>query len=618
MNRYPLWKYLLLLTVVVVGIIYALPNIFGKAPALQVSPSSGEVSEVTRLDVSGVLENAGIDPAAIELQEDHLIVRFENTSTQIEARDVLASELGRNYTVALNLAPATPDWLRGLGAEPMYLGLDLRGGVHFLLQVDMVAAIEKAMERYVADTRSLLREEKIRYKSVAQTGDETLVVRLRTAEDQTASVNVISSNFPGLNLDTSSADGEYRITAELSEQLIKETRDFALQQNITTLRKRVNELGVAEPVIQQQGNDRIVVELPGVQDTARAKDILGATATLEFRMVDQDNSVREAVDGKVPAGSKLYYDRSGQPVLLEREIMLTGDSITDASSGIDQRSGGPMVSITLDGKGARMFSRRTAEEVGNPMATVYIETKSITERGEDGEMQRRTQTTEEVINIATIQEQLGKRFQITGLESTQEARNLALLLRAGALAAPVRIIEERTIGPSLGQQNIDQGFQSVVLGFVLVLIFMAVYYKLFGLVANLALTMNLVLLVALLSLLQATLTLPGIAGIVLTVGMAVDANVLIFERIREEIRNGNSPQSSIHAGYEKAFSTIADANITTLIAAVVLFSFGTGPIKGFAVTLSLGIICSMFTAIFGTRAVINLVYGGRRLSSLSI
>ena len=618
MNRYPLWKYLLLLTIVVVGIIYALPNIFGKEPALQVSPSSGEVSEITRLDVSGVLENAAIDPTAIELQEDHLIVRFDDASTQIEARDVLSSELGRDYTVALNLAPATPDWLRALGAQPMYLGLDLRGGVHFLLQVDMQAAVEKAMERYVADSRSLLREEKIRYKSVSQTGDKTLTVRLRNAEDQDASVNIISSNFPGLELDTSSADGEYRVTAQMTEQLLKETRDFALQQNITTLRKRVNELGVAEPVIQQQGNDRIVVELPGVQDTARAKDILGATATLEFRMVDQDNSVREAVDGKVPAGSRLYYDRSGQPVLLEREIMLTGDSITDASSGIDQRSGGPMVSITLDGKGARMFSRRTAEEVGKPMATVYIETQSITERGEDGEMQRRTQTTEEVINIATIQEQLGKRFQITGLESTQEARNLALLLRAGALAAPVRIIEERTIGPSLGQQNIDQGFQSVVLGFVLVLIFMAIYYRAFGLVADLALATNLILIVALLSLLQATLTLPGIAGIVLTVGMAVDANVLIFERIREEIRNGNSPQSSIHAGYEKAFSTIADANITTLIAAIVLFSFGTGPIKGFAVTLSLGIICSMFTAIFGTRAVVNLVYGGRRLSALSI
>lgn len=618
MNRYPLWKYLLLLTIVVVGIIYALPNIFGKEPALQVSPSSGEVSEITKLDVSGVLENAAIDPTAIELQEDHLIVRFDDASTQIEARDVLSSELGRDYTVALNLAPATPDWLRALGAQPMYLGLDLRGGVHFLLQVDMQAAVEKAMERYVADSRSLLREEKIRYKSVSQTGDKTLTVRLRNAEDQDASVNIISSNFPGLELDTSSADGEYRVTAQMTEQLLKETRDFALQQNITTLRKRVNELGVAEPVIQQQGNDRIVVELPGVQDTARAKDILGATATLEFRMVDQDNSVREAVDGKVPAGSSLYYDRSGQPVLLEREIMLTGDSITDASSGIDQRSGGPMVSITLDGKGARMFSRRTAEEVGKPMATVYIETQSITERGEDGEMQRRTQTTEEVINIATIQEQLGKRFQITGLESTQEARNLALLLRAGALAAPVRIIEERTIGPSLGQQNIDQGFQSVVLGFVLVLIFMAIYYRAFGLVADLALATNLILIVALLSLLQATLTLPGIAGIVLTVGMAVDANVLIFERIREEIRNGNSPQSSIHAGYEKAFSTIADANITTLIAAIVLFSFGTGPIKGFAVTLSLGIICSMFTAIFGTRAVVNLVYGGRRLSALSI
>ncbi len=618
MNRYPLWKYLLLLTVVIVGVVYALPNIFGKDPALQVSPSSGEVTEITSLEISGVLEDAGLDPVSIDRNPDHLIVRFEDADTQIQAREALAAELGRNYTVALNLAPATPEWLRALNAKPMFLGLDLRGGVHFLLQVDMEAAIEKAMERYVADIRRLLREERIRYKSVAESGDTTLLVRLRNADDQSAAANRIGREFPELELDTSTADGEHRLTVTFSEQLIQETQEFAIEQNITTLRKRVNELGVAEPVIQRQGNDRIVAELPGVQDTARAKDILGATATLEFRMVDQDNSVRDAVDGKVPAGSRLYHDRSGEPVLLEREIMLTGDSITDASSGIDQRSGGPMVSITLDGKGARMFSRRTAEEVGNPMATVYIENKTITERNDAGEVTRRQETVEEVINIATIQEQLGKRFQITGLESTQEARNLALLLRAGALAAPVQIIEERTIGPSLGQQNIDQGFASVVLGFVLVLVFMAVYYRFFGLVANMALTLNLILIVALLSLLQATLTMPGIAGIVLTVGMAVDANVLIFERIREEIRNGNSPQSSIHAGYEKAFSTIADANITTLIAAVVLFSFGTGPIKGFAVTLSFGITCSMFTAIFGTRAVINLVYGGRRLSSLSI
>ncbi len=616
MNRYPLWKYLLLLVVVIAGTVYALPNLFGKDPAIQVSPTSGEVSELTELEVTGVLDEAGIAPIAVERQPDSLILRFADSDAQLEARDHLLEELGRSHTVALNLAPATPDWLRSLDAEPMFLGLDLRGGVHFLLEVDMEAAIDKAEERYVGDIRALLREERVRYKSVreADGGGVELVLRDQADSDKTASL--LGNNFPDLNVEEAAA--EYTLRATLSEQSIKETRDFALQQNITTLRKRVNELGVAEPIIQQQGNSRIVVQLPGVQDTARAKDILGATATLEFRMVDSDGSVQDAVDGRVPAGSKLYYERNGQPVLLEREIMLTGDSITDASSGIEQTSGGPMVSITLDSKGARIFSRRTADEVGNPMATVYIENKTVTERNDDGELVQRKETVEEVINIATIREQLGQRFQITGLESTQEARNLALLLRAGALAAPVTIIEERTIGPSLGQQNIDQGFMSVLIGFILVLLFMAVYYRVFGLVANLALTLNLVLVVALLSLLQATLTLPGIAGIVLTVGMAVDANVLIFERIREEIRNGNSPQASIHAGYEKAFSSIADANITTLIAAVVLFSFGTGPVKGFAVTLSLGIICSMFTAIVGTRAVINLIYGGRRLSSISI
>ncbi len=616
MNRYPLWKYLLLLIVVIVGAVYALPNLFGKDPAIQVSPTSGEVSELTELEVTGVLDEAGITPTAVERQPDSLILRFADSDAQLEARDHLLDELGRSHTVALNLAPATPDWLRSLNAEPMFLGLDLRGGVHFLLQVDMEAAIDKAEERYVSDIRALLREERVRYKSVREADDGGVELVLRDQADSDKTASLVSNNFLDLNVEE--ADAEYTLRATLSEQSIKETRDFALQQNITTLRKRVNELGVAEPIIQQQGNSRIVVQLPGVQDTARAKDILGATATLEFRMVDTDNSVQDAVDGRVPAGSKLYYERNGDPVLLEREIMLTGDSITDASSGIEQTTGGPMVSITLDSKGSRIFSRRTADEVGNPMATVYIENKTVTERNDDDELVQRKETVEEVINIATIREQLGQRFQITGLESTQEARNLALLLRAGALAAPVNIIEERTIGPSLGQQNIDQGFMSVLIGFVLVLLFMAVYYRVFGLVANLALTLNLVLLVALLSLLQATLTLPGIAGIVLTVGMAVDANVLIFERIREEVRNGNSPQSSIHAGYEKAFSSIADANITTLIAAVVLFSFGTGPVKGFAVTLSLGILCSMFTAIFGTRAVVNLIYGGRRLSSISI
>lgn len=619
MNRYPLWKYLLVLVVLIVGIIYALPNIYGKDPALQISSArAAELGELTELEVSAALDEAGLQPKSIEQQNGTLIVRFDNADAQIEARDVVAEALQREYIVALNLAPATPTWLRALDAEPMFLGLDLRGGVHFLMEVDMAAAVDKAEERYVSDIRGLLREERIRYRSVGRAGDGGILVRLRDAADLEQAEAVIASNFPELDLESESVPDEYRLVADLSEQSIQETREFALQQNITTLRKRVNELGVAEPVIQQQGNNRIVVQLPGVQDTARAKDILGATATLEFRMVDNENSVQDAIDGQVPAGSKLYYERGGEPVLLKKEIMLTGDSIIDASSGIDQASGGPAVYITLDGKGARIFSRRTGEEVGNPMATVYIENKTETVRDDSGELVKRKETIEEVINIATIREQLGKRFQITGLESTQEARNLALLLRAGALAAPLEIIEERTIGPSLGQENIEQGFLAVMLGFALVLVFMAVYYRLFGLVASLALTINLVLLIALLSLLQATLTLPGIAGIVLTVGMAVDANVLIYERIREELRNGNSPQSSIHAGYEKAFSTIADANITTLIAAVVLFSFGTGPIKGFAVTLSLGIICSMFTAIVGTRALVNLIYGGRRLQSLSI
>ncbi len=403
----------------------------------------------------------------------------------------------------------------------------------------------------------------------------------------------------------------------LTERAVRTLREFALQQNITTLRNRVNELGVAEPVIQQQGQTRIVVQLPGVQDTARAKEILGATATLEFRAVDEGHDVQDALDGRVPVGSRLYRTREGQPVLLKKQVIITGDYITNAASTIDQRSGSPAVSIRLDGRGGRIMGNHTKENVGRRMAVVFIENKVETRRV-DGELVRIKRTIEEVINIAVIRDRFSSNFQITGLDNTEEAANLALLLRAGALAAPIEIVEERTVGPSLGQENIDQGFQSVVIGLILVLVFMAVYYRVFGLVADLALIMNLVLIVAVLSLFQATLTLPGIAGIVLTVGMAVDANVLIFERIREELRSGNTPQASIHSGYEKAFSTIADANITTLIAAVVLFGFGTGPIKGFAITLSIGIVTSMFTAIMGTRAVINLIYGGRRVAALAI
>ena len=619
MNRYHPWKYILIGFIVVVGIIFALPNIYGKDPALQVSASGTlEVTELNRLQVVEALDQSGIVPTASALELGKLIFRFDNEEIQLQAQPIVQQALGNNYIVALNLAAATPGWLRSFGAEPMFLGLDLRGGVHFLMEVDMDAAVLKADERNVSNFRTLLRENKIRYKTITLLDEGGTLVRFRDAEQRESGIDLINENYIDLNLDSlDTEEGEYGLRVTLTDSSILETQRSALQQNITTLRNRVNELGVAEPVIQQQGLNRIVVQLPGVQDTARAKEILGATATLEFRMVDEERSVLDAVDGRVPASSKLYYDRAGQPVLLQKEVMLTGDYVINAASGIDSVSGGPSVTIDLDSKGASIFSRKTREEVGKSMGIIYIENKSETVE-EDGELVRKTSTDEKVISVAVIREQLSKRFQITGLDSTSEARNLALFLRAGALAAPVQIVEERTVGPSLGQDNIDRGMQSVAIGFVLVLIFMLVYYKIFGIAANIALTLNLVLLVALLSLLQATLTLPGIAGIVLTVGMAVDANVLIFQRIKEELKNGNSPQSSIHAGYEKAFSTIADANITTLIAALVLFSFGTGPIKGFAVTLSLGIICSMFTAIMVTRAIINTYYGGRKVEKLFI
>lgn len=617
MNRYALWKYLLIVVVIVVGVVFALPNLYGEDPAVQISPArAGQIDEDLQAQVSAALETAGIKPLSIQRDLRRLLIRFPDTESQLQGRDVLSQAMG-GYVVALNLAPVTPGWLSSLGARPMYLGLDLRGGVHFLMEVDMQAAVHQAEERYISDIRPLLRESKIRYKTITRGDTGGIRIRFRDAETRTKAARVINDAFQDLEVAEADSLGNFDLRVQLTEQFKNDTRKFALQQNITTLRNRVNELGVAEPVVQQQGKDRVVVQLPGVQDTARAKEILGATATLEFRLVDTEHSVQEAVDGRVPVAAKLYYDRDGQPILLKKRVMLTGEYIIDAASGIDQLSGSPAVFITLDGKGARIFSRATRDNVGKPMAVVFIERKTETVRQGD-ELIKVKELVEEVINVATIREQLSKRFQITGLDSTEEARDLALLLRAGALAAPLEIIEERTVGPSLGQDNIEQGFKSVIIGFVLVLIFMAFYYRLFGLVADLALTLNLVLIVALLSMLQATLTLPGIAGIVLTVGMAVDANVLIFERIREELRSGNSPQASIHAGYEKAFATIADANITTLIAAVVLFGFGTGPIKGFAVTLSLGIICSMFTAIMGTRAVINLIYGGRRVEKLAI
>lgn len=605
MNQYPLWRYLLIVLVIGTGALYALPNLYGTDPALQVSARRAEpVDEALLTKISTALAAADIATKDIKLEENRILVRFDSTQSRERARELVLETAGdERYIVALNLASATPQWLRGLGGKPMYMGLDLRGGVHFLMEVDMDAVHVQTEERFVSELRTAFREAKIRYRSIIRDGTGGVRVSFLNDAMKARGLTLISADYA----DLSAADNDVTTdtTLTISEALLEDTRRTALKQNLTTLRNRVNEFGVAEPVIQQQGTSRIVVQLPGVEDTAEAKKILGATATLEFRMVDLDGDVEAAVDGRVPVNSKLFYERNGSPVLTEKRVMLTGEFIIDASSGIEQQSGSPAVFITLDGKGARLFSRATREQIGKPMAVVYIE-------------QRKGRASEEVINVATIRDELSKRFQITGLDSTDEARTLALLLRAGALAAPIEIIEERTVGPSLGQENIDQGLQSVLIGMAGVLLFMAFYYKVFGLVANIALVTNLVLIVALLSLLQATLTLPGIAGIVLTVGMAVDANVLIFQRIREELANGNSPQMSINSGYDKALSTIADANITTLIAAIVLFSFGTGPIKGFAVTLSLGIATSMFTAITGTRAAVNLIYGGRRLTKLSI
>ena len=618
-NRYPLWKHLLIAAVLAAGVAFALPNVFGEDPAVQISGERGVVIDTgLAARVAGALEAGGVPARSVALEDGRLLARFGDSETQLKAQDLLRADLGPGHIVALNLAPAMPRWLAATGLLPMYLGLDLRGGVHFLMEVDMPAAVAQAEERYTGDVRTLLREARVRYRSVGRDPRGGLQVRLRSAEARDEAARRIDREFPDLTITEEDVGGEdFRLRLALNEEAVLATREFALQQNVTTLRNRVNELGVAEPVIQRQGDSRIVVQLPGVQDTARAKDILGATATLEFRMVDEEHSVSDAQDGRVPAGSRLYQERNGRPVLLYRQLMLTGDSIIDAASGIDQQTGSPAVFITLDGKGARLFSERTKDKIGRSMAVVFIENKTDVRRV-DGRDVRSRRTIEEVINIAVIRDRLGKRFQITGLDNTAEARDLALLLRAGALAAPIEIIEERTVGPSLGQDNIDQGLRSVIIGFCLVLGFMAFWYRRFGLVANLALAANLVLIVAVLSMLQATLTLPGIAGIVLTVGMAVDANVLIFERIREELRNRNTPQASIQSGYQKAFSTILDANVTTLIAAVVLFGFGTGPIKGFAITLSIGIVTSMFTAIMGTRAVVGLVYGGRRVAALSI
>ena len=610
MNQYSVWKYLLILFVVAIGVIYALPNLYGEDPALQITSSRGfELPMELPATIDSALVAEQIDSLSSEQQGNRLLYRFNNTEDQIKAADILREELGDSYIVALNLAHATPEALRAIGGKPMTLGLDLQGGVHFLMQVDMDTARSQQLDRFVDDIRAVLRDEGIRYISVRHEGNGLLIM-LRSDEDRDRTMNILRTDqsLQGLNTSQLPAGETFGISATVQEQQLLALQQTALKQNITTLRNRVNELGVAEPVIQQQGADRVVVQLPGVQDTVEAKKIIGATATLEYRAVDETNDAFTASQtGRIPPESRLYTDNNGNPILLKKRLIVSGDQLIGASASFDQQSGQPSVSVTLDGVGSKRMLDFTRDNVGNRMAVVYIEQKPNGRKIED------------VISVAVVREPFGKRFQTTGLASIQEASQLSLLLRAGALAAPMEIVEERTVGPSLGADNVAQGFKAVVIGFVLVLIFMAIYYRVFGLVANLALFANLVLLVSLLSMLGATLTMPGIAGIVLTIGMAVDANVLIFERIREEIRNGNTPQASIRAGYEKAFSTIADANITTLIAAFVLFLFGTGPVKGFAVTLSLGIVTSMFTAIMGTRAVVNLVYGGKkRVRKLSI
>jgi len=623
-NQYPLWKYVLIIAVVIVGFVYALPNLYGEDPAVQISATrAAKVDTSTMAQVKAILDQGNIKYDRVTLDPHGLIVRFANTEVQLQAKDLILDTLDtKKYVVALNLAPATPGFLSSLGALPMYLGLDLRGGVHFLMEVDMDAAIKQSLERYMGDFRSLFRENKVRYLGVEVAGDISegtgfVRVKFKTAEIRDQAHQVARKEFAELSYNDEQDERYFYLTATLKPDEVQTTKRLALQQNIVTLRNRVNELGVAEPVIQQQGLDRIVVQLPGVQDTARAKEILGKTATLEFRMVEEEHNARAAEKGRVPPGAKLYYERNGDPILLKNQVMLTGDYIVDASSGLDAQSGGAAVFISLDGKGGRIFNDATKVNVGKLMAVVFIEYRSDT-REVDGQMIKTRRKIEEVINVARIRERLSNRFQITGLDSTEEAHDLGLLLRSGALAAPIDIVEERTVGPSLGQDNIDKGFRSVVIGFVLVLAFMVFFYRRFGLIANCALALNLVFIIAVLSMMQATLTLPGIAGIVLTVGMAVDANVLIFERIREELKNNVGVQAAINLGYEKALMTIADANITTFIAAIILFAMGTGPIKGFAITLSIGILTSMFTAIMVTRSIVNYYYGGKRIKQLSI
>lgn len=604
MNRFPLWKYLLIAIVLLVSIIYTLPNFYGEVPAVQISPtrSAYKADNLLLKEVEDELNAAHIAYTSAALTGDSIKVRFANTDLQLKAEGVLQTRFRDGYSVALNLLSASPAWLAAIGAKPMYLGLDLRGGVHFLLQVDMQAALDKAVERNTGDLRSQLREQNIHYSGISR-DHQTITLHFSDPATRAQASQYIGKSFSDLLLSEQDAPGDYILQANLKLATQQRIGESAIQQNITTLRNRVNELGVAEPIIQQQGPDRVVVELPGVQDTAKAKEILGRTATLEVRLVDETHDVAAALQGQIPFDDELYTERNGRPLLVKKSVALTGDYITDASPGFDQQTGQAAVHINLDARGARIFSDVTRDNVGKRMAILLIE------KGKG-----------EVITAPVIREEIdGGRVQITGMESAQEASDVALLLRAGALAAPMDIIEERTVGPSLGVDNIEKGFHSNLWGFVAVAVFMIFYYRVFGIFSTVALSVNGLFLVALLSMMQATLTLPGLAGIALTLGMAIDANVLINERIREELRNGNSPQAAIHAGYDRAWGTILDSNITTFIAGIALFWLGSGPVRGFAVVLCLGILTSMFSSVTVSRALVNLTYGRRvRLAHVSI
>ncbi|MDX1837322.1 protein translocase subunit SecD [Legionella taurinensis] len=614
-NKYPLWKNLALLLIAVVGLVYSIPNLYSEDPAVQVSSQSGANTEELKDEVTQLLEQSKLDYSSIEQGSEGVEVRFPSTDTQLLAQDVIKNGLGSDYTVALNLLPSTPEWLRRIGAEPMKQGLDLRGGVHFLLEIDVDSVVNRRYEGLMKNIGQNLRESGIRYAGIRYINEKGIQIRFRTPKAMSDAEEGVRENFSGLVF--ASSPKTLSMTASLSPDELNTIRQNTIEQTMSILRNRVNELGVGEAVVQQQGATRVAVDLPGIQDAARAKQILGGTATLQFHLVDQENDPQVAKQtGAVPVNSKLYM-MDGQPILLKRQVVLSGDSITSAVSSFDQQTATPAVQVQLGGGGENLFTKITRENIGKRMAIVFVETKTSIQNV-NGVNKRMTRREERVISAPVIQNALGNNFQITGLSDSKEASNLALLLRAGALPTVIYPVEERTVGPSLGKENIRRGMVSLEVGMGLILVLMLVYYHFFGLVADIALFLNLILLSAILSIMGATLTLPGIAGFVLTVGMAVDANVLIYERIREELRNGLSPQAAIYAGYDRAFSTILDANLTTLIVGIVLFAIGTGPIRGFAVILSLGLITSMLTSITYTRAIVNWYYGGRNVKKLSI